>query len=96
MRKTNEDDYEVGLSAFKGKCYKCQKFGHKVSDCKTKINSKEIATIVGNKDTKAVDWWEKEENKDKWQKGFKPQRENAAAAEILVAESNFFCMDHQN
>ena len=80
MRKTNEDDYEVGLSAFKGKCYKCQKFGHKASDCKTKIKFKGNCSNCGKQGHKAVDCWEKEENKDKRPKGFKPQREKAAAA----------------
>ena len=48
---------------------------------KQKSNSKEIATIVGNKDTKQpVDCWEKKENKDKCPKGFKYQREKVVAA----------------
>ena len=80
MRKTNEDDYEVGLSAFKGTCYKCQKFGHKVSDCKMKIKFKGNCNNCGKQGHKAVDCWEKEENKDKCPKGFKPQREKVAAA----------------
>ena len=30
------------------------KYGHKASNCKTKSNLKEIATIVGDKDTKQL------------------------------------------
>ena len=80
MRKTNEEDYEVGLSSLNGKCYKCQKFGHKASNCKMKIKFKGNCNNCGKQGHKAVDCWEKEENKDKCLKGFKPQREKAAAA----------------
>ena len=54
MRKTDEEDYEVILSVFSRKCYKCQKYGHKASKCKVKIKFKGNSSNCGKQGCKAV------------------------------------------
>jgi len=85
------DDEEVALSGFSGKCFKCGKLGHKASDCKKKNQSQSqqkskkfdgSCNNCGKYGHKAVNCWLDERNKDKRPRGFrlKSEQESGAAA----------------
>jgi len=93
------DDEEVALSGFSGKCFKCGKLGHKASDCKKKNQSQSqqkskkfdgSCNNCGKYGHKAVDCWLDERNKDKRPKGFCPKSQslNFCCAALQMWEWN--------
>lgn len=72
------DKEEMALIAFKGKCNKCGKVGHKAADCKSKGGTqpgkqrfKGKCNNCGKQGHKATDCWLLEENKAKRPAGYK-------------------------
>jgi hypothetical protein len=82
----DDDEAEVALSSFQGRCFICNKKGHKSIDCPSKRGGnkkyrfKGKCNHCGKVGQKYADCWERDFNKDKRPKGYKISGETAAAA----------------
>ena len=88
--KRNNEDNELTLGTFSGMCFECNKKGHKAYQCQKKgnsntdeenINKKEWFSGTCNncckKGHQFSDCLEREENKDKCPKNYKPKKTSA-------------------
>jgi hypothetical protein len=84
----NDMDSEIALSAFNGICFKCNKRGHKASDCTSSGAGKGGGNRNPHKNKKcfgcgkmghiAANCWEKESNASKRPSGWKSSKETGA------------------
>jgi Zinc knuckle len=94
-KEKSEDDEELTLSAFDGKCFNCGKKGHKSPDCKERKKNGKVnqqgkkfdrkCNTCGKPGHMARTCWESEENAKLRPKGWKSNKGRTEVATVAVA-----------